>query len=74
MDALNGQLAKWREELKELLEKNKTLGKIEYPHLNYAKYAFITFKSIEARDQVLGIFRSRHCGLKYGLCDSINYE
>lgn len=74
MDTFNNQLEKWREELKELLEKNKKLIKSEYPNLNYAKYAFITFKSIEARDQVLSIFRTRHCNLKYSLCDSTNYD
>ena len=71
---MNGQIEKWREELRELLEKNKVLNKIEYPNLNYAKYAFITFKSIEARDQVLSIFRTRHCNLKCGPCDLADYD
>lgn len=74
MDALNSQLAKWKEELTELLEKNKTLAKTEWPNLNYAKYAFITFKSIEARDRVLDIFRHRYCNLKYSCCDQANYD
>ena len=47
---------------------------MENTNLNHAKYAFITFKSIEARDQVLNIFRTKACNNNCSCCDLAIYD
>lgn len=50
--------------------------KLQYPDLNYIKYVYVNFKSIEAKTEVLKIFRNtKFCGLNVGLfCNRINQD
>ena len=65
LELIDKQLNTYREQLKELLQKNQEYYKMQYPNLNWIKYAFITFKSIEAQEAVLKIFVEKGC---CGLC------
>lgn len=62
------QIAKNKEELTELLEQHSQFRAKVYPNLNWVKYAYVTFKSIEAQEEFIKIFRDAGCS---GCCKDI---
>ena len=59
-----------------MLEKNQELFKKQYPDLNFIKYAYVNFKSIEAKDKVIQLFRdTKLFGLNCSVFkDGINHD
>lgn len=56
--------SKQKQQLMELLQRNKDLF---VSGVNRVKYAFVTFKSIEAQDEVMKLFEDKGC-CRFGIC------
>ena len=68
------QVQKTKEELTELLETHSKFKAKVYPNLNWVKYAFVTFKSIEAQDAFIEVFRDVPCCKGVPMCERLRLD